>query len=130
MARSAETLVPEILQEIPVLLYNGADDLICNWMGTQTWSVNMKWPGQQNYIDAANQTFILSNQKSAGWFKAATASGSKQLTWLIINEAGHMVPFNQPQVRLGEFLLHLAKWANTLVHRVHTGKSRDDLSIH
>jgi len=89
--RSSEILIPNILQNIPVLLYNGYYDLICNWEGTNTWSNNMKWPSQTDYVNAKNLTWLV-NGKSAGFWKSAD-----NLAFLVVDNAGHMSPFDQPE---------------------------------
>lgn len=91
MARSAEFLIPRILKEIPVLLYNGNKDLICNMIGTKTWSEAMVWPGQSAFIHASNNSWAVAGN-AAGYWKSAQG-----LTHLIVYNAGHMVPFSQPQ---------------------------------
>lgn len=91
MSRSAEFLVPRILKQIPVLLYNGNKDVICNYMGTKTWSEAMVWPGQSAFIHAQNNSWSVSGN-AAGYWKSAQG-----LTHLIVYDAGHMVPFSQPE---------------------------------
>jgi len=89
--RSSEVLIPNILKSIPVLLYNGYYDLICNWEGTNTWSNNMNWQYQSQYVSAKNQTWLV-NGKSAGFWKSAD-----NLAFLVVDNAGHMSPFDQPE---------------------------------
>jgi carboxypeptidase C (cathepsin A) len=99
--RSAETLVPAILAQIPILLYNGNYDLICNMEGTATWSDAMDWPGSSAFASATNQTWNGAGQVG-GYFKSAQG-----LTRLIVYNAGHMSPFDQPanvQVMVWRFL--------------------------
>jgi len=91
-ARSAEFLFPEILKEIPVLLYNGNMDLICNMDGTATWTYNLVWPYQQQFNNAQNKTWTVPGVGTAGYYKTAST-----LIQLVVDEAGHMVPYDQPQ---------------------------------
>jgi len=84
-------LLPNILTQIPVLLYNGNYDLICDIDGTTWWSNQMAWPLQQQYINARNQTWSVAGQ-TAGWYR-----GAGMLIQLGVYNAGHMVPFDQPQ---------------------------------
>jgi len=100
--RESVQLVPGILAKIPVLLYNGNFDLICNWMGTQTWSNDMAWPGSKAFASAPNTTWAGASGQNGGWYKSAAG-----LTRLIVANAGHMSPFDQPanvQVMVWQFL--------------------------
>jgi carboxypeptidase C (cathepsin A) len=106
MDRASVLLLPTILQKIPVMLYNGADDLICNMDGTATYSSDLVWPGQNAFNNAPNNTWS-GPSGVAGAYK--TAQG---LTRLVVNNAGHMVPFDQPanaQAMVTQFLLGLLK---------------------
>lgn len=39
--------LPIVLAEgIPVLIYSGTDDWICNYLGGKAWAEQMVWPGQ------------------------------------------------------------------------------------
>jgi len=89
--RSSEFLFPKILKQVPVLLYNGYYDLICNWEGTNTWSNEMDWEFKDQFNKAANQSWSV-NGKYAGFFKSAD-----NLAFLIVDNAGHMSPFDQPE---------------------------------
>jgi len=90
-ARSAEDLVPGILAKIPVMLYNGDMDLICNMDGTSTWASELDWPFQQQFNNAKNQTWVVPGSGSAGYYKTAST-----LTQVVVSGAGHMVPYDQP----------------------------------
>lgn len=37
---------------VPVLIYNGDKDFICNWRGGLNWTNNLNWQGQQEYRQA------------------------------------------------------------------------------
>jgi len=105
MQKTSEVLIPAILQKIPVMLYNGNYDLICDWMGTAAWSDAMVWPGQQKFLQAPNTTWVGANGQSAGTYK--TAQG---LVRVVVANAGHMSPFDQPantQIMVWKFLNNL-----------------------
>ncbi len=52
-------LVPGILEQIPVLVYAGDADFICNWLGNLAWTVELEWPGQKDYAKAPLEDFKL-----------------------------------------------------------------------
>lgn len=94
--------VAELLDhDIPVLIYAGDKDYICNWLGNYAWV---------NKLDYAHGE-AFANQPLKPWVpaKEAVAEGSsskkkpagevknyKQFTFLRIYDAGHMVPYDQP----------------------------------
>ncbi|KAL3424775.1 carboxypeptidase y precursor [Phlyctema vagabunda] len=89
-------LVPGILEQIPVLIYAGDADFICNWLGNQAWSEALEWPGQKSFNSAKTHDLkITGDGKKKGQFKT-----SGNLTFVSINGAGHMVPMDQPEVSL------------------------------
>jgi len=65
--------------------------LICNLIGTNEWAAALNWPGQNQFNNAQNVSWVVANQP-AGYYKSAQG-----LTHLIVYNAGHMVPFNQPE---------------------------------
>jgi len=87
--------IPKILAtNISVLMYNGNEDLICNYYGTAAYLNIMTWPGQQGFIKANNHTYTVSGNAAGS---VRTFGG---LTFLVVFQAGHMVPYDQPQVAL------------------------------
>jgi carboxypeptidase C (cathepsin A) len=96
--------VPAILgAKIPVLVYSGTNDWICNYLGGEAWVSQMSWPGTSGYNAAAWGNWTGPNNSQAG--RSKTFSG---LTFLEVFNAGHMVPMNQPQNALQMVKLFLA----------------------
>jgi len=79
---------------LPVLMYNGDIDLMCNNLGVEDYLSQMAWPGQDGFNEAEPQTWVVDG-RDAGWSK--TFEG---LTYLSITDAGHMVPTDQPEAAL------------------------------
>jgi len=99
--QSALFLFPQILQNNPVLLYNGEYDLLCNWFGTANYAANINWPGSTLFNSAQNRTWIVDG-KAAGFYKSAS-----NLMQLVVFGAGHMSPYDQQkntQQMLYEFI--------------------------
>lgn len=85
-----------------VLIYNGDKDFICNWKGGLDWLHEMEWSGKQNFV----------GQELGQWSVEGSAAGSvkreKNVTFLRVFDAGHMVPMDQSKVALAmlnQFLL-------------------------
>ncbi|EKD20552.1 uncharacterized protein L3040_004158 [Drepanopeziza brunnea f. sp. 'multigermtubi'] len=88
-------LVPGILEQIPVLIYAGDADFICNWLGNQAWTEALEWPGQKAFNKAEIKDIKLDNGDKYGKIK-----NSGNFTFLQIFGAGHMVPMDQPEASL------------------------------
>uniref|UniRef100_A0A6B2L621 Carboxypeptidase n=1 Tax=Arcella intermedia TaxID=1963864 RepID=A0A6B2L621_9EUKA len=83
--------IPIVLaQNIPVLVYSGTNDFVCNALGGSRWTDAMTWPGQSAFNKASLKDWTVNGQV-AGQTKYA-----QSLTWLAVYNAGHMVPMNQP----------------------------------
>lgn len=86
--------VPDLLKEIPVLIYAGDADYICNWLGNHAWTEALEWSGKKDFNGVHLAPFEL-NDKEYGQVKSAG-----NLTFLRLYQAGHMVPYNQPEASL------------------------------
>jgi len=92
-------LVPGILEKIPVLIYAGDADYICNWLGNQAWAEALEWPGQKDYNKEKMADIILSDsKKKIGEYKA-----SGNFSFMRLYAGGHMVPHDQPEASLDFF---------------------------
>jgi len=91
-AQSSEYLFPAILKELPLMLYNGDFDFICNMDGATNVANELEWDHQQDFLHAKNQTWITQFGDTAGSYRSAYG-----FTQVIVNGAGHMVPFDQPK---------------------------------
>lgn len=80
---------------VSVLFYNGNEDLICNFYGTSALLNSMPWDGLVGFQKAANTTWVGPNGQNAGNYR--TYQG---LTYVVVFNAGHMVPHDQPAVAL------------------------------
>ena len=75
---------------IPMIFYNGQDDIICNSPSTQTWIAKLPWSGQQAFYNAPPQPWILNNGTHGGF-----AKNYGPLTFAVVNKAGHLAPMDQ-----------------------------------
>jgi len=76
---------------IPVLIYAGDVDFICNYLGNQAWTLGLDWEHKDDF-NSADQ-----HEWGDGAGLARTSNG---LTFLQVYDAGHMVPSDQPEVAL------------------------------
>ncbi|KAI9802120.1 MAG: hypothetical protein M1833_002041 [Piccolia ochrophora] len=91
-----QRVVPGLLKEIPVLIYAGDADFICNWLGNQAWMEQLEWPGKKAYNkeSMANLTLTADGQ-TIGSFKS-----SGNFTFVRLASGGHMIPYDQPEASL------------------------------
>ncbi|CAG8530572.1 3549_t:CDS:2, partial [Scutellospora calospora] len=92
---SPRTYLPELSEivgkGIRTLLYHGDADADCDWIGGLNVSNSIKWNNQKNFNSAPFRDFIANNG-TAGQIKSSNC-----LTYVKIHQAGHEVPFYQPQ---------------------------------
>ncbi|RYO79276.1 hypothetical protein DL766_002093 [Monosporascus sp. MC13-8B] len=86
-------LLPDLLKEVDILLFSGAEDLICNHLGTESFISNMEWNGGKgfetspgNWAPRRDWTF---EGESAGFWQSA-----RNLTYVLFYNSSHMVPFD------------------------------------
>lgn len=94
----AVNLLPSILEEIPVLLFHGNRDIICNYIGAENFIKNLEWNGGRGFgedsdsgpTDAINWVY---EDEVVGYVKSG-----RNLTFVNVFDASHMVPFDKPNV--------------------------------
>jgi cathepsin A (carboxypeptidase C) len=100
-------LVPSLLEKMPVLIYAGDADYICNWLGNQAWAEALEWPGHKKF--AAAKMEDLKIDASPDGRKIGEVKSHGNFTFMRIHAAGHMVPLDQPESSLEFFNRWLAK---------------------
>jgi len=88
------SVVPQleyVLSRTRVLFFSGADDIECNTMGVLKFIKKLKWKGIDDFQKSGKQIW-RSKQSVLG-----TAKTSTNLTFVTVYNAGHYVPFSQPQ---------------------------------
>ncbi len=91
---SAAHLYPSLFEQIPVLVYNGVYDMDCNFMGTDAWIGSLDWPDRDRYLAAPRRPWIVAGAV-AGHIRHAG-----NLTQVLVDGAGHLVPLDQPRTAL------------------------------
>ncbi|THU77430.1 peptidase S10, serine carboxypeptidase, partial [Dendrothele bispora CBS 962.96] len=111
MARPTYFYVEQLLYRgVNVLIYVGANDWICNWIG------NLRWVRALEY---SNDAFGSTGHKGEGeeldklrewggvledggeWEKMGMTARKGGLTFATIEGAGHMAPYDKPKESLG-----------------------------
>ena len=82
-------LAPLLDKGLPVLIYNGDKDYICNWISGLRWTQALVWEGQQEYNRAPFKYFLTEDGAIAGNSKVF-----ENLAFVMLYDAGHMVPMD------------------------------------
>lgn len=87
------THVTSLLEkDIPVLIYAGDKDFICNWLGNEAWTKNLDWNKAEKFAEAPAKNWTTADGAHAG-----EVTNVDHFTFLRVYGAGHMVPYNQPE---------------------------------
>ena len=90
-------LIPGILEAgVPIVLFSGGDDMICNHVGTEDLISNMNWLGAKGMelspgVIAPQQNWEFEGE-AAGIYQEA-----RNLTYVKFYNSSHMVPFDYPR---------------------------------
>ncbi|KAI5955217.1 hypothetical protein KGF54_001778 [Candida jiufengensis] len=91
--RPYQQYVAELLnKEIPVLIYAGDKDLMCDWLGNLAWVNKLEYNDHEHFNSTEFEPWITLGGKEAGEVK-----NYKHFTYLRVHESGHMVPLDQPE---------------------------------
>ncbi|KAL1879889.1 hypothetical protein VTK73DRAFT_6701 [Phialemonium thermophilum] len=87
------TILPDILKEVPILLFSGSEDLICNHLGTEALIGNMQWNGGKGFelspgTWAPRRDWTVEGEPAGFWQEA------RNLTYVLFYNSSHMVPFD------------------------------------
>lgn len=88
---SSAYLFPRLFETMPVLIYNGIYDMDCNFMGTDAWLQDLDWQGGDTFKSEPRTPWFIGNK----WAGHSRSEGN--LTQVLVNGAGHLVPMDQPE---------------------------------
>ncbi|GAB1860586.1 Carboxypeptidase [Camponotus japonicus] len=97
--QSIVVLLENLLKNYRILIYNGQLDIIVAYPLTENYIQKMKWSGANKYAKVPRKLWNVGNEL-AGYAKTVD-----NLTEVLVRNAGHMVPSDQP------------KWALDLITR-------------
>ncbi|BES90578.1 Carboxypeptidase [Nesidiocoris tenuis] len=90
MTKSVADWLEELLDHYKVLLYNGQLDIIVAYPLTMSFVKTLKWSGAAAYAKASRELWYVENEL-AGFHKTVG-----NFTEILVRNAGHMVPGDQP----------------------------------
>jgi len=90
VSESSVTVLPRILEKIPILLFAGDQDLICNYVGQESLIQSLTWNGGTGLGEVETQTWTVADTPAGTWVS------SRNLTYVKIFNAYHMAGYDQP----------------------------------
>lgn len=92
-SKPSVTLLPDIIKEVPIVLFSGAEDLICNHIGTEEMISAMEWNGGKGFeltpgTWAPRRNWVFEGEAAGFWQEA------RNLTYVLFLNSSHMVPFD------------------------------------
>jgi len=88
-------LLPDLLAKVPIILFSGDQDLICNYKGTEEIINNLSYNGgkgfEENGVTAPRHDWVFEGEP-AGIYQSA-----RNLTYVKFYNSSHMVPFDYPR---------------------------------
>lgn len=92
---AAVYLLPDLLENMEILFFNGDRDLICNHYGNERMIEHLEWNGKKGWTEGLELD---------EWVIDGVSKGKKQsdrnLTYVRIYNASHMVPYDEPEACL------------------------------
>lgn len=90
------TLLPGLLEKVPIILFSGDRDLICNHIGTEELINNLSWNGGKGMetspgVWAPRRDWVFEGEPAGIWQTA------RNLTYVMFYNSSHMVPFDFPR---------------------------------
>ncbi|KAJ1343781.1 hypothetical protein BSLG_001673 [Batrachochytrium salamandrivorans] len=88
-----EYIAPLLEDDVAIMIYAGDADYICNWIGNKAWTMALEWSGQEEFESAKDKPWISEvTGKAAGEYRYY-----ENFSFVRVYEAGHMVPYDQPE---------------------------------
>lgn len=89
-------MLPDIIKEIPIVLFSGDQDLICNHIGTEELIHNMEWNGGKGF-ELSPGTWAPRKHWTFEGEPAGLYQEARNLTYILFYNSSHMVPFDYPR---------------------------------
>lgn len=90
------TLLPGLLEQMPIVLFSGEKDLICNHVGTEELIHNMEWNGGKGF-ELSPGTWAPRRDWTFEGDSAGIYQEARNLTYILFYNSSHMVPFDYPR---------------------------------
>ncbi|KAF7791079.1 hypothetical protein EIP86_002040 [Pleurotus ostreatoroseus] len=102
--RNSARLLPDLLADgIRVLSYAGMTDMACNFIGVERWMEKLEQKFHDEFLNSETLPWTtVESRKQVGEVRYAGGGGLTAGNWTFVKvyEAGHMVPYDQPEAAL------------------------------
>ncbi|KAF3914365.1 hypothetical protein AA313_de0210405 [Arthrobotrys entomopaga] len=96
VALSMIPYVKSVIEKIPILVYAGDKDYICDWMGVKAWTEALDWSGKAQYNRTPLKPYKLAgSSKEVGQIKSLG-----RLTYARIYNGSHAAYYESPEAVL------------------------------
>ncbi|KAK9471386.1 Alpha/Beta hydrolase protein [Dipodascopsis tothii] len=96
-SKPAVDLMPFILENIPVVMFNGDQDLICNHVGNEDLITHMSWNGGTGFEETPGGTWAPRLSWTFEGEPAGIYQSARNLTYVLFYNCSHMVPFDEAE---------------------------------
>jgi carboxypeptidase D len=86
-------LLPRISEEIPIILFNGANDIICNSDGVLSYLDKLEWGGSLGFNNKSDEINWVYDGESVGYIIT-----ERNISFINIYNSSHMVPYDLPDI--------------------------------
>ena len=103
MHNSAALLPPLLEDGVRLLVYAGNADMMCNFIGNEAWVEKLENKFHDEFAHTGAAPWLtLDSGRVAGTVRSAGGGGftAGNVTFVQVYEAGHMVPYDQPEAAL------------------------------
>lgn len=95
--RNTAAVLPELLADgVRVLIYNGVTDAMVNWYGSRAWVEKLDSVYGDEYRKESTADWTGADGKKAGTVRKA-GKGFGNISFVSVDRAGHMVPYDVPE---------------------------------
>ncbi|KAL6301520.1 Alpha/Beta hydrolase protein [Sparassis latifolia] len=122
-AHNSAKLLPELVENgIRLLVYAGTADMMCNFIGNERWVEQLESKFRDEFASAQSVPWTVTETgKIGGLVRSAGGHGASagNVTFVAVHEAGHMVPFDQPEAALDlitRWIMDIPLSLNTSLH--------------
>jgi len=103
-SHNSAKLLPALVEDgIRLLVYAGNADMMCNYIGNERWVEQLDTKFQKEFSAKKSVPWVTTESgKMAGMVRTAGGDGytAGNITFVAVHEAGHMVPYDQPEAGL------------------------------
>lgn len=90
------TMLPSLLEQVPIILFSGEKDIICNHLGTEEMIHNMEWNNGKGF-ELSPGTWAPRRDWTFEGEPAGIYQEARNLTYILFYNSSHMVPFDYPR---------------------------------